>query len=313
MKTVRRVLTLLVLLEILPLMQMSFCSGAENISAMGETLRIRMKEDPGEGRRKNPILIWYHNVHRDSPSALKTALSSGLISDVMIKCLNRKDFNFERARCVIEAVEIAREFGVGIIWSRAFWPTYKLAESRLEDLFDSKYYVNEIRIIREEKEAVGANAVALDVEAHGHSPIKRYMKGKERFGFREAIRLKNVIDRVIKIVGKVDFLMPAGSNRISHPYNCISGLANSRISEHTYYANEKILKSIKYPYEIFGVYLNTVKENQMSPKLPYYLVPEIFAKSYLWSNKKGLFLYPKEGNALAVAKELVKYSKNGKH
>lgn len=309
MKPARKVLMLLALLEILPLMQASFCSGTEVISATGNTLRIRMEEDPGEDRRKNRILIWYHNVHRDSPRALRTAISSGLVSDVMIKCLNRKDFDFERERCAIEAVEIAREFGVGIIWSRAFWPAYKLAESRLEDLFDSKYYVNEIRIIRREGGAVGANSVALDVEAYGHSPIKRYMKGDERFSFREAMRLKSVIDRVTKIVGKVDFLMPAGSNRVSHPYNCISSLANSRISEHTYYANEKILKSIKYPYEIFGVYLNTVKENPMSPRLPYYLVPEIFAKSYLWSNKKGLFLYPKEGNSLAVAKELVNYSK----
>ena len=313
MKPTRRVLTLLAVLGILSLMQTSLCSGEEVISATSDTLRIIMKEDAGEGLLKDTILIWYHNVHRDSPRALRTALSSGLISDVMIKCLNRKDFDFERERCVIEAVEIAREFGVGIIWSRAFWPAYKLAESRLEDLFDSKYYVNEIRIIRREREAVGANSVAVDVEAYGHSPIKRYMKGEERFGFREAMRLKNVIDQVIKVVGKVGFLMPAGSNRKSHPYNCISGLANSRISEHTYYANEKILKSIKYPYEIFGVYLNTVKENQMSPRLPYYLVPEIFAKSYLWSNKRGLFLYPKEGNSLAVAKELVKYSKNGKH
>ena len=35
-----------------------------------------------------------------------------------------------------------------------------------------------------------------------------------------------------------------------------------------------------------------------------------FDNSYLWSNKKGIFLYPRERNADAVARELVKYARN---
>ena len=44
--------------------------------------------------------------------------------------------------------------------------------------------------------------------------------------------------------------------------------------------------------------------------MPLYTVPEIFEKSQLWSAKKGLYLYSKEGESMAVAHELVKYSKS---
>ena len=65
---------------------------------------------------------------------------------------------------------------------------------------------------------------------------------------------------------------------------------------------------MKFPYEIFGVYLNTIRKNEKNLKKPFYLVPAVFEKSHRWSSKKGVFLYPREKKALAVAKALKAYS-----
>ncbi|HUU41245.1 MAG TPA: hypothetical protein VMW42_09900, partial [Desulfatiglandales bacterium] len=76
-----------------------------------------------------------------------------------------------------------------------------------------------------------------------------------------------------------------------------------------FYANYKRIKHIKVPYEIFGAYVNTTRENKNYPKLPYFTIAEIFDNSQLWSDKKGLFIYPLENKAELIAKDLVKYSR----
>ncbi len=44
------------------------------------------------------------------------------------------------------------------------------------------------------------------------------------------------------------------------------------------------------------------------PNAPYFLVSDVFEKSWLWSDKKGVFLYTDRKKALAVAKELLAYA-----
>ena len=261
--------------------------------------------------RVQPIIIWFHNGVTDSPKALKLAVSSGLVSHVMIKYMHRADRDWHRNKAVVEAIRIVKQSEAKLIWCRNTWPYYKVQDVRLEDFFDPNYYIKEIKSLRKEADEMGADSCALDLEVYAYAPMKYYLKGRDRKRLTrdQWKELKDTIAKTIKTVGKVDFILGAGSIDKTRPINILSGLGEMRITEWTYWSNEERLHWINYPYEIFGAYINTVREDKNHPKLWHYLVPEIFEKSERWSDKKGLFLYPKEKNALAVAKDLVDYAK----
>lgn len=277
-------------------------------------------EDTNEAEQKanvsqpaqKPIIIWYHNISRDTPAATEIALSSGLVSHVMIKSMHRKDYDKEWRKMpkVVKAIEVVKRYKAKLIWNQSLWPLYGIEQSSKEDLFDPNYYIKEIQTFRSEGLTLGADFVAVDTEPYGYSPIKKYLKGGGKLTREQTERLKNVIKQVVKTVGTVDFVLPAGSMNESHPYNILSELGRYGIAENTYFSNLKVIKKIKYPYEIFGAYINTVPDRPGHPYSPYFTIQEIFEKSHLWSDKKGLFLYPKEHHALAVAKELLAYSKS---
>jgi hypothetical protein len=264
-----------------------------------------------------PMIIWHYCAYRDSTESLRIALSSGLITHVSVGgTLHRKDRYYKKNPKILkanikalEAVRIVKNSGAKLIWWRWLWPGYSIEQSSAEDLFDPDYYIQEIKILRAEGRALGADFVALDTEAYAHTPVGKYLRHKHGLNTKQREQLKLTIDKAVSIVGKVDILRPGGSRYSLHPAQIIARLGRYRLSGITRLADEKKRKPIKYPYEIFAAYLNTVKINQSDPRFCYFLVPEIFENSHLWSDKKGLFLYPKEGNALAIAKELVAYSR----
>lgn len=268
-----------------------------------DSVKEPKKKDP-------PVIIWFHNGVCDSPEALKVALSSGLVTHVMIKYMHRADANWKTNPKVRQAIDIVKNSNAELIWSRNLWPYYNNKGVTENVIFDPDYYIHEIQQLRSEAEIMGAKYVALDIEAYGRSPLKKYLKGEDITTAKQKDKLKALIEQVITTTSKVDFVYPAGSNRKGHPLNAIAGVAENRICEHTYYDNEKRLRGVKYPYEIFGAYINTTKKNKTHPHNPYYLAAEIFEQSDRWFDRKGLFLYPREKKALEVAKELLAYSKS---
>ncbi|MCK4783754.1 MAG: hypothetical protein KAV87_08395, partial [Desulfobacteraceae bacterium] len=148
--------------------------------------------------------------------------------------------------------------------------------------------------------------------AYGFAPMKCYMQWRDRIRLTQSQwkQLENALAQAVETMGKVDFTLGAGSINKTQPINILSRLGKMRITGWTYWSNKKRLDMINFEYEICGAYINTVREDKYHPNLWHYLVPEIFEKSERWSDKRGLFLYPKEKNALAVAKELVAYAES---
>ena len=255
-----------------------------------------------------PIIIWHFSGNRDTVSSLKLALSSGLINHVSIGGYHRKDPYLINKTRVDEAIKTVKKSKAKLIWIRSLWPFYDNKGITPDILFDPNYYIGEIQILQSEADKIGADFVGFDVEAYGKSPVRVYHKGQVKLSTQQRQRLKSVIEQVIEKVGKVDFIMPAGWKGNRMPYMTIATLGKNRTSEFVYYANYNRIKRYKAPYEIFGAYVNISRENELWPKLPYFLIPEIFDNSYLWSDKKGLWLYPKEKNAEAVAEKLVEYA-----
>lgn len=299
-------LTAVATIGIVLLILTSFCSN--NMDVQGSAEKTNDANEPQS--KDKPIIIWFHNGATDPPEALSTALSSGLITHVMIKYLHRTEADWKKNKSVIQAIEIAKKSPAKLIWSRNLWPYRKQENIQIESFFDPNYYLQEIQSVRSEAKQIGADFIALDVEAYAYSIMKRYLQGRNKLTFLQRDQLRDTIEKVVQKAGQVDFVYPGGFVRSAHPYNILCRLGKNRISEDTYYADETRLRKVVYQYEIFGAYLNTVRENKVNPHLPYYLVPEIFEKSYLWSDKKGLFLYPKERSAFVVAKELLAYSEN---
>ena len=291
----------------------TICCGGNNVEEPNQTVQKTETPQPNEP----PMIIWHYSAYRDSIESLRLALSSGLITHVSVGgTLHRKDLYYEKDPKILqanvkalEAVRIVKNSGIKLIWWRWLWPGYGIEQSSPEDLFDPDYYIQEIKILRAEANEVGADFVAIDTEAYAHAPVGKYLRHKQGLNAKQREQLKLAIDKAVSITGKVDILRPGGSRYSLHPAQIIAKLGRYRLSGIPRWADKKKRKPIKYPYEVFAAYLNTVKINQSDPRFGYFLVPEIFGNSQLWSDKKGLFLYPRERNALAIAKELVAYSR----
>lgn len=274
------------------------------------------KRIPNPPERSTPLVIWFHQVNRDSRKTLETALSSGMITHVIFYTSNRwtgdvlQDPN--RLADLTWAIGKLKEVGVKSILVRNLWPTRPIGNLDHRILFDPNYYIQEITKLKQESRLYQTDYVGLDIEAYGgaRSPVGSYLRWVSDYRAKdsEIQNLKQVMAQVIQSAGTVDFLYPAGSMRGRHFFNTLSELGRIRIAESTYYDNE-VWKSVRYPYEIFGVYISTRKNNPAQPDNPYYRVEDVFEQSARWSRTKGIFLYPKEDMAPAVAAALAAYSK----
>ena len=267
-----------------------------------------------ESSREPPIIIWFHNGENKSTEALKEALSSGLITHVIVNYRSRKDGAWNSKPWIREAVKIVKKSDAKLIWSRGLWAWYAVEDAKFEDMLNPLHYVREIKNVRAEAKEMGADFVALDIEPYANSPMRKHMLGKQRIKLnaRQYQQLKVITKRVLRSVDKVDFIYPSGWWGFpghNHPFDILAELGKIRICENTYYDNANSIRAVPYPYDIFGVHLNTIKYHERNPIDPFFLVPEIFERSQLWSHKKGLFIYTSKSSSLAVARELVAYSK----
>jgi len=268
------------------------------------------QQDSGSQPEEKPMIIWFHNGATYSTLSLKTAISSGLITHVMLLYMHRADRDWKANRDVQEAIKIVKKSDAKLIWCRCLWVLYAIENSKHSDLFDPLYYIQEIQNLRAEAKEMGADFVALDAEPYGHSPMKYYLFGNRLDG-QQKEQLKLAVRRAVGVVGKVDFIRPGGSANRGGPAEILAKLGKYRFS-----GISKSVNALKhkppyevYPYEIFAAYLNTFKKDTGEPQFTYFLVPEIFENSHIWSDKEGLLLYPREKNTLAVARELVTYAR----
>jgi hypothetical protein len=286
------------------------CAPGAAVPASGE------KGFPDSPERSKPLVIWFHHVDRDSRKTLETALGSGLVTHVIFYTSNRWTGDVlqdpKRLADLTWAVGKLKEVGVKSILVRNLWPTRPIGNLDDRILFDPNYYIQEITKLKQEARSYRTDFVGLDIEAYGgeRSPVGTYLRWISNYQAKdsEIQNLKQVMAKVIQSVGTVDFLYPGGSLRGRHFFNTLSELGRIRIAESTYYDNEA-WKSVRYPYEIFGVYISTRKNNPAQPQNPYYRIQDVFEQSQRWSRTKGIFLYPKEDMAPAVAAALAAYSK----
>jgi len=250
------------------------------------------------------IMIWFYNA-LDNPTYLKNIIDSGLVTHIMVHAMHRNDLDERYKLNVLNAVDMIKNSNVKIIWSRDLWPYYNQTGTELEDFFNSSYYAREIKLLKQEARAQGIDLVSLDTEPYGDSSIKQYLKNSG-FTLTEEQRgnLTNAIKTAVSAEGKVDFIYPAGSLTMSHPYNELAKLGSLTMAENTYYDKEM---NIPYSYELFGAFVNSEYGDYL-PEHPYYTIETIFNKSYRWKNKMGLWFYPKTENVVRISEQLLAYS-----
>ena len=283
---------------------------AEKAKFESDSLQLQNNEAKKTG--EPPIIIWHFHLIRDDLDSLKTALSSGLINHVSVGgTLNRRDFDWTQSGKLAKAMEILKEANVKIIWTRLLWPVNSAYDVTDQSLYDPNYYIEEIENLKKEKILIGADFALIDVEAYGYAPAKKVFTGGDKLNDEQLAKLKIAIDAAILKTGKVDFVLPAGLRmRPRHAYNFLSVLGQNRICEDTYWNVEHRIKTVGFDYEIFGAIVSTTEKNEKNPAMRYFTVETIFENSQFWSDKKGLFIFPKVNNASAVAEEMVKFSRS---
>jgi hypothetical protein len=241
-----------------------------------------------------PMVLWVHNIYTDSLDALETALSSGLVTHVIMKRLHRYDcvlYQYAKAEPMVpRVIEICHQRNIPVVLARNLWPSWRFRDVRENTLYQADYYIQEIKQLRQEADELGVRFVALDTEPYGDSPLKNVIK-ERRYSVRDLNLLDTAIQKVIATCGKIDFVFPAGSNLVDHPYNIMAKMGRYRICEHTYYDDMTIHRNVKYPYEIVGVFIDTLKTNTIHSHLPLFLVDEIFDRAEIWVDTDGVFLW----------------------
>jgi hypothetical protein len=256
-----------------------------------------------------PAIIWFHAVKSNSMESLRTALASRLPNHVMISYMHRRDADWQKSQEALEAIDLVKKSGARLIWCRDLWPYYKNQGIGESVLIDPNYYVQEIRTLRTEAVAMKADAVALDVEPYGHSPLKPLFKSGLKLSRQNLKAMAQAIQSAIQQTGQVEFVLPAGSLQKDHPYNLLSRLGVLRISEHTYYQDGGTVRPVPYPFEIFGAHVSGRKWSFAPTGKSCFLVDELFDRSQVWSAKQGLFLFASGPDSPSVAKALQDYTK----
>jgi hypothetical protein len=256
-----------------------------------------------------PQIIWFHAVKSNPISSLRTALASRMPNHVMVSYMHRRDADWQKSREALEAIQLVQQSGMRLIWCRDLWPYYKNQGMREAVLLDPNYYMQEILALRAEAQAMNADAVALDVEPYGLSPLKAIFKANVRLNPRDLKIMEQAIDLAIQQAGQVDFVLPAGSLQRDHPYNLLSHLGMQRISEGTYYQDGGVVRPVPYTFEVFGAHVSTRKWGFAPEGRSCYLVEDLFDRSQIWSSKQGLFLYSTGQDSPKVAKALQDYAK----
>lgn len=264
-----------------------------------------------------PMIIWFHPVETD-PEVLRLALSSGIFSHVMLAWLHEYDRPYDFAhplsqkglRNLSKALKLCKDKGVKVIWSRWLYPGYNHIKFpfKVEDIFSAKYYRERLRNIKEEGKLMGADFVALDSEPYGNSPLKPLRMGRYQLSEAKFNALKNAIGGAIEIEGQVDFVLPAGKGSQRHLYSAASSLGKLVIAEHTYRDVPHGRNDKRRRYDIFGAYVSITKKDPKIPNWPCFTPREILERQSLWSQKRGLFIFPgvARENVEAVALEFSK-------
>jgi hypothetical protein len=254
-----------------------------------------------------PEILWFHSVSSNSLESLDVALSSGLVSHVMVLYMHRNDADIMDGK-VQKAVQLVKVHGAKLIWCRDLWPYYKNGACDPLQIYEANYYVHEVFHLRKEGELLNADAIALDCEPYGESVFKPVFKDATIRSRVDLNRLELAVTAAIDQVGKVDYILPAGSTDARHPLNRVSQLGQNRISESTYYNLESRLRKVKYPYEIFGAYVRASHVHPEHPLLPFFTADALFTHSEVWSGKKGVLLYTDGPHSLETAQSLCEYA-----
>lgn len=256
---------------------------------------------------QQPMIIWFHAVKTNPLGSLQTALSSGIPNHVMVSYMHRLDANWQRSGEALKAIEAVRQANVRLIWCRCLWPYYSNKQIRPSVLMDPDYYVQEIRALRAEGQAMKADLVALDLEPHGRSPLKGLFKGPGGLTGQELATMRRAILTAIEQAGQVDLVLPAGTNNKDHPYNIISGLGRIRICQRTY--DRTSVKRIPYEYEVFGAHVTDKKWRFVGSANRCFTIEQLLDQSQIWSQKQGLFIYTSGLESTKVADDLKAYTK----
>ncbi|MFX0203236.1 MAG: hypothetical protein ACFFCW_44600, partial [Candidatus Hodarchaeota archaeon] len=147
------------------------CGGLKN-KAYGAD-RNDTNEVTSEQSREEPIIMWYHSGEQKNTLSLKTALSSGLITHVLVKYRNPSDDTWHSKKWVREAIEIVKKSDAKLVWGRDLWARWAVKDAKFADLFDSKYYIKQIQVLRAEAKEMRADLVFLDTEPYGNSPMRQ--------------------------------------------------------------------------------------------------------------------------------------------
>jgi hypothetical protein len=254
-----------------------------------------------------PEILWFHSVSSNSLESLDVALASGLVSHVMVLYMHRNDANIMDDK-VQKAVQLIKARGAKLIWCRDLWPYYKNQSCDPLQIYEANYYVHEVFHLRKEGALLKADAIALDCEPYGESVFKPVFKDPKTRSRVDLGRVETAVMAAVDQVGKVDYILPAGSTDTRHPLNWVSRLGKNRISESTYYNLESRLRKVKYPYEIFGAYVRPTHVNPEHRLLPFFTADALFTHSEVWSRKKGVFLYTDGPHSLETAKSLYAYA-----
>lgn len=255
---------------------------------------VYVNPPPGDPLAAPASVIWYHG-RDDDVAILHEVIRAGVVTHIMVVGRDRVSHAFDDPE-VLEAILIAKNAGLKVIWGRRLWNTWEDFQD-LEDTFDPQFYAGAVAQVQREAAALGADYTALDCECYGEAPLDDYLANP----IPEAnfVAMRTAIEQAAT-QGRVDYVHPSGAfGSPMHANNTFPPLGRTRVGLSTYWDVPHKICRIDYPFEVFSAYVQPTTERHNNGDAPYFLPQHILRNKHLWSqqdgapnNVNGLFLYP---------------------
>lgn len=247
-------------------------------------------------------IMWAFTGSRDTGASVAAVLNSGRVNLLAIFAGNRTTSDTLDDAVTVGAIKMARKANVPIILFRYLWETQASAQATMAAARTAATYVDEIRLTRQEAASRSIGYTGLVTEPYGETELNTVFDSAT-FPKDHADRIADAVAEAVKRGAVVDCVFPAGSARANHPYLSLSALGRLRIADGTYYNRPANIAAIAYPYEIAGMYVTANPATAAANDL--YLPSEVFySRRDVWLERGGLFIWPEENEALAVAQAI---------
>lgn len=178
--------------------------------------------------------------------SIQAIIDSGWFTHVFVMVGNRYSSDQIKKDKVLKIFAKLRASRIQWAIGRYLFPSYNTTE--VDIIFNREHYLNEYKLLSQERYYYGAHFIVIDPEAYGDSPLRHWMQ--QSTPPEDYTRLEQTLTGL----PRYNFGYPEGSVNTNHCYDLLAKyLMNIKIA-HTHTSHDRPLPLLKDKWDMGGLY-----------------------------------------------------------